>query len=92
MFCMTLMTPTPSKVATTLRQAKVTFKLVRTREAKTLKGAQNPEIAQKVYDAVARGLIYEEIAEQFQMSWHTVLRVAHDPEKYGVKGPPIRRK
>jgi hypothetical protein len=92
MFCMTLMTPTPSKVATTLRQAKVTFKLVRTREANTLKGAQHPEIAQKIYDAVARGLTYQAVGEQFQVSWHTVLRVAHNPEKYGVKGPPIRRK
>lgn len=92
MYCLTLTTPNPELVNRVLRKAKVQFRIVRSREAKTLRGAQNPEVAQQIYNEVARGRLHAAVAEEYQVSWHTVLRVAHHPDRYGVDGQPIRRK
>lgn len=91
MYCVTLMTPNPDGVSSALRRARVKFTVIRTRETGSLKGAQNPDIAQRIYDRVAAGITYGQVADEFQVSWHTVLRVAHNPKKYGVDRPPIRR-
>lgn len=91
MYCMTLTTPTPERVAKTLRKSKVQFQVVRTVEAGTLKGAQNPEVALAIYEEAERGLVYGHIATRHQVSFATVLRLVHNPRKYGLDKPPIRR-
>lgn len=93
MYCVTLTTPTPDKVSTVLRRAKVQFQVVRTRDVRAKKGASNPAIAQRMYDQAANTeLPYPVIANEFQVSANTLLRVLKNPSNYGVKGPPISRK
>jgi DNA invertase Pin-like site-specific DNA recombinase len=91
MYSMTLTTPTPNKVVKALRAARVEYLLGRTVEAGQLRGAQVPGVAQDIYDMAKRKVGYQHIANQIQISRATVVRVISDPEKYGVKGPPIRK-
>lgn len=92
MYCVTLTTGDPERVLAVLRRNRVKFKVETLREEGRRPVARTPEDAQRIYDLVAAGeLTYKAIAARCQTSYHTVLRIIRRPEKYGVKGAPIKR-
>jgi len=56
------------------------------------RGAQDDNVAAAIWDKLEAGETYTSIASDVGVSYHTVLRVAQNPKKYGINAAPIRRK
>lgn len=81
----------PQKIVAALTRAKIPFEVVSQKAVTGARVSGDAQRAQAIYDLAASGLTYGEVAEQFGVNYHTVLRVANNPAGYGVKGKPIRR-
>lgn len=84
----------PEAVKAALRKARINFAVdaVRLDGAAKLGPQRDPKIAKAIYDMVKDGLSFRIVGDRFGVSLWTVMRVAHDPRKYGIDEEPIRRR
>lgn len=83
----------PEAVSAALQGASVKHRIDAVRldqEAKP--GAQDPSVAVAIYQGLVEGDTYGQIAKRVGVSYHTVLRLAKHPRKYGIDADPIRRR
>ena len=92
MYSVTILTAKPDLVLGALKRSKVSHQVGRIVQSGSLKGAQRPGVALRIYDMVKEGdLSYDMIAAQCQVSRDTVMRVIANPKKYGVTQAPLSR-
>jgi hypothetical protein len=83
--------PEAARGALTAAGVRHQIDAVRLDEA-TKPGAQEHSVASTIYEGLRDGDTYMAVARRTGVSYHTVLRLAKNPRKYGIDADPIRRR
>lgn len=83
----------PEAVSAALGSAGVKHRIDAVRlDQESKPGAQDQAVAVAIFQGLQEGDTYGQIAKRVGVSYHTVLRLAKNPRKYGIDADPVRRR
>lgn len=83
----------PEAVSAALQSASVRHKIDAVRlDQESKPGAQDQAVAVAIFQGLQDGDTYGRVAKRVGVSYHTVMRLAKNPRKYGIDADPIRRR